>query len=80
MSAKQITLPSESGREDPIYKEAVQTSNDPSKSAVFIFLHGLADSAEAIQSMLSQCRSELRTLTLPQMLPTNSNKVESCHG
>ena len=50
MSAAQITLPSESGREDPIYKQALQTSNDASKSAVFIFLHGLADSAEAIQS------------------------------
>lgn len=52
MSTQQIPLPSENGREDPIYKEAVKPPNDRRKSAVFIFVHGLADSAEAIQSSL----------------------------
>jgi hypothetical protein len=52
MPTQQIPLPSENGREDPVYKQAVKASDDPSKSAVFIFVHGLADSAEAIQSEL----------------------------
>jgi hypothetical protein len=54
MSAPQITLPSERGREDPIYKPALKPSDDPSKSAAFIFVHGLADSAEAIQSKYAE--------------------------
>jgi hypothetical protein len=82
MSAVQITLPSESGREDPIYKQAVQATSDPSKSAVFIFLHGLADSAEAIQSRHDETIMLRRSkaLTNAQMSPTNSNKVENCPG
>lgn len=82
MSSAQITLPSESGREDPIYKPAVQATNDASKSAVFIFLHGLADSAEAIQSRYDETLMlmSFKALTNTQMSPINSNKVENCLG
>lgn len=45
-----LKLPSQRGREEPIYKPAVQPCSDIKNSATFIFLHGLADSAEAIQS------------------------------
>ncbi|KAF7196844.1 Acyl-protein thioesterase 1 [Pseudocercospora fuligena] len=45
-----IQLPSEHRREDPIYKPA--TSGN--ETAVFIFVHGLADSAAAIENVADQ--------------------------
>ena len=51
---KNITLPSNQGREDPIYKPAINPCSDPKQSAAFIFIHGLADSAVAIESKTVQ--------------------------
>lgn len=45
-----IEFPSDRGREEPIYKPATQPTTDPKHSAAFIFVHGLADSAAAIES------------------------------
>lgn len=50
---KTIHLPSETGRDEPIYKPAVTPSSNPEAAAAFIFVHGLADSAVAIESKAS---------------------------
>jgi hypothetical protein len=49
-STLSMQFPSDGRREDLIYKPAIIPCTDPRKSAVFIFVHGLADSAAAIES------------------------------
>jgi hypothetical protein len=46
---RRMTLPSLSGREDPIYKPATKPCSDPAHGAAFIFIHGLGDSAEGLE-------------------------------
>ena len=46
-----MTLPSEPRRDDPIYKPAMKRLDDPAHGAAFIFVHGLGDSAEGLESM-----------------------------
>ena len=55
MSGRQrrMTLPSSPGREDPIYKPATKPVEDPQHGAAFIFVHGLGDNAEGVESMPS---------------------------
>lgn len=48
-----ISLPSEKDREEPILKPATQPGSDPNHEAAFIFIHGLADSGAALESILS---------------------------
>ncbi len=45
-----MTLPSLAGRIDPIFKPATKPTSDPAHSAAFIFLHGLGDDAEGLES------------------------------
>ncbi|KAK4507065.1 hypothetical protein PRZ48_000799 [Zasmidium cellare] len=56
MATKQtdISFPPDRSREDPIYKPATNPANDPKHSAAFIFVHGLADSAAAIENVGDQ--------------------------
>ena len=74
-----ISIPSILEREDAIVKPATKPSSNPTNSAAFIFVHGLADSAAAIESKregsdkLGRCRVDRSV----QMSPTSSNKVES---
>ncbi len=51
-----MTLPSSPGREDPIYKPATKPVEDPQHGAAFIFVHGLGDNAEGVESTLSITR------------------------
>lgn len=44
-----MTLPTVSGREDPIYKPATKPCSDPAHGACFILIHGLGDSAEGLE-------------------------------
>lgn len=46
-----MTLPSEPRRDDPIHKPAAKQVEDPAHGAAFIFVHGLGDSAEGLESM-----------------------------
>lgn len=55
-----MTLPSEPRREDPIHKPATKRCEDPAHGAAFIFVHGLGDSAEGLESMV-YAQSEIRT-------------------
>jgi poly(3-hydroxybutyrate) depolymerase len=45
-----MTLPSQPGRTPAIYKPAAVPTSDPAHGAAFIFLHGLGDSAEGLES------------------------------
>jgi lysophospholipase-2 len=45
-----MTLPSQPGRTPAIYKAAATPTSDPAHGAAFIFLHGLGDSAEGLES------------------------------
>lgn len=47
-----MTLPSDPKRKDPIYKPATKRCEDPAHGAAFIFVHGLGDSAEGLESEL----------------------------
>ena len=60
--SQEIKLPSVPEREDPIYKPAKNGNH----SAVFIFVHGLADSAQFIQgeNFSQQARYQLLTVFL----------------
>jgi lysophospholipase-2 len=46
---RRMTLPIILNRVDPIYKAAENPPSDPAHQAVFIFLHGLGDSANGIE-------------------------------
>lgn len=46
---RRMTLPSLTGREDPIYLAAKKPCSDPAHSAAFIFVHGLGDTAEGLE-------------------------------
>jgi lysophospholipase-2 len=46
---RRMTLPIILNRVDPIYKAAENPPSDPAHQAVFIFLHGLGDSAIGIE-------------------------------
>jgi lysophospholipase-2 len=46
---RRMTLPSIANRNDPIYKPAERPASDPGHQAVFIFAHGLGDSADGIE-------------------------------
>lgn len=60
-----MTLPSTPDRQEPIHKPATQPCSDPQHSAAFIFVHGLGDSAEGLESMLqSRQRRACELLTL----------------
>jgi hypothetical protein len=48
-----MTLPSQPGRTPAIYKPAAVPTSDPAHGAAFIFLHGLGDSAEGLESKSS---------------------------
>lgn len=73
-----LQLPTDPGRVDPIYKPATKPASHPEKAAAFIFVHGLADSAEAIQSKRSFATIDYTCLTRTQMWPTSSNKAANC--
>lgn len=45
-----MTLPTQPGRTPAIYKAATTPPSDPAHGAAFIFLHGLGDSAEGLES------------------------------
>jgi hypothetical protein len=45
-----MTLPTQPGRTPAIYKAAATPTSDPAHGAAFIFLHGLGDSAEGLES------------------------------
>lgn len=47
---RRMTLPTTPGREDPIYKPASKPCSDPAHGAAFIFVHGLGDSADGLES------------------------------
>lgn len=46
---RRMTLPSLSGREDPIHRPATKPASDPAHGAAFIFVHGLGDTAEGLE-------------------------------
>jgi hypothetical protein len=48
--ARRMTLPSIHGRTDPIHKAATKPTSDPAHGAAFIFLHGLGDDAQGLES------------------------------
>jgi len=47
-----MTLPTQPGRTPAIYKPAAVPTSDPAHGAAFIFLHGLGDTAEGLESKL----------------------------
>lgn len=57
--ARRMTLPTIAGREDPIYKPATKPTSDPQHGAAFIFLHGLGDDAEGLESKIRRKVSEV---------------------
>jgi hypothetical protein len=48
-----MTLPSQPGRTPAIYKPAAVPTSDPAHGAAFIFLHGLGDTADGLESKFS---------------------------
>jgi lysophospholipase-2 len=46
---RRMTLPSVVNRNDPTYKPAERPPSDPGHQAVFIFAHGLGDSADGME-------------------------------
>ncbi|WPH02242.1 Phospholipase/carboxylesterase/thioesterase [Acrodontium crateriforme] len=64
-----FNLPSTPGREDPIYKPAIEPCSDPKHSAAFIFNHGLADSAAAIENVADQFQQGGRLPWMSWILP-----------
>ena len=46
---RRMTLPSLTGREDPIYRAATKPASDPAHNAAFIFVHGLGDTADGLE-------------------------------
>ena len=45
-----MTLPTSPGRTAAIYKPAEKLASDPAHGAAFIFVHGLGDTAEGLES------------------------------
>jgi lysophospholipase-2 len=66
---RRMTLPSLTGREDPIYRPATKPCSDPAHSAAFIFVHGLGDSAEGLERKPSYYQKRKREYS-----QSNSNR------
>jgi lysophospholipase-2 len=64
-----LNLPTEHGRTDPIHKPATQPCQDIKNSAVFIFNHGLADSAVAIENVADQFQNGGKLPYMTWILP-----------
>lgn len=56
-----MTLPTISGRPDPVFKPATKPCSDPGHSAAFIFVHGLGDDAGGLESKLHSLACSRRT-------------------
>ncbi|CAK4034617.1 Acyl- thioesterase 1 [Lecanosticta acicola] len=65
-----INLPSDPGREDPIYKHPTKPTTDPKDAAVFIFVHGLSDSGAALQNVADQFQQMDKLPHLHWILPS----------
>lgn len=63
---RRMTLPSLRGREDPIFKPATKPASDPAHGAAIIFVHGLGDTAEGLESTTTPATqdTDLRMLTV----------------
>ncbi|KXT09330.1 hypothetical protein AC579_6515 [Pseudocercospora musae] len=71
---RRMTLPSQPQRDDPIYKPAENPPQDPAHQAVFIFVHGLGDSADGLEDVADQFQNNHK---LPYMHWIIPNAMES---
>ena len=72
---RRMTLPVVAGRDDPIFKPAAKPVSDPAHGATFIFLHGLGDDAEGLESQIA-CSIVTFVYSLTDALPDIADQFQ----